>query len=29
MLGAVAAFLAFYPDSKKGFGMALFFLGGA
>ena len=26
-LGAVAAFLAFYPDSKKGLGLALFFLG--
>jgi hypothetical protein len=26
-LGAVAAFLAFYPDSKKGIGMGLFFLG--
>jgi hypothetical protein len=26
-LGTIAAFLAFYPDSKKGLGMALFFLG--
>jgi hypothetical protein len=26
-LGAAAAFLAFYPDSEKGFGMGLFFLG--
>ena len=26
-LGAAAAFLAFYPDSKKGIGMGLFFLG--
>jgi hypothetical protein len=26
-LGAVAAFLAFYPDLKKGLGLALFFLG--
>lgn len=26
-LGATAAFLAFYPDSEKGFGMGLFFLG--
>jgi hypothetical protein len=25
-LGAVAAFLAFYPDSKKGLGLALFFM---
>ncbi len=27
LLGAAAAFLAFYPDSKKGIGMGLFFMG--